>query len=85
MRPEKKLIVDEVQKQIGGSPFLLLTDYTGLTVTHFTDLRKRLMGVSAECTLIRQADHAWWVLAGALGLITPESVSVLGGNLRARG
>lgn len=43
------------------------------------------MGVSAECTLIRQADHAWWVLAGALGLITPESVSVLGGNLRARG
>lgn len=43
------------------------------------------MGVSAECTLIRQADHAWWVLAGALGLITRESVSVLGGNLRARG
>jgi 23S rRNA maturation-related 3'-5' exoribonuclease YhaM len=42
------------------------------------------MGVSAECTLIRQADHAWWVLAGAFGLITPDSVGVLGGNLRAR-
>lgn len=42
------------------------------------------MGVSAECTLIRQADHAWWLLAGAFGLITPDSVGVLGGNLRAR-
>jgi len=42
------------------------------------------MGVSAECTIVRQADHAWWHLAGCLGLITPESLSVLSGNLRAR-
>jgi 23S rRNA maturation-related 3'-5' exoribonuclease YhaM len=26
------------------------------------------MGVSAECTIIRQADHGWWQVAGALGL-----------------
>jgi 23S rRNA maturation-related 3'-5' exoribonuclease YhaM len=42
------------------------------------------MGVSAECTIVRQADHGWWHLAGALGLITPESVGVLSSNLRAR-
>lgn len=42
------------------------------------------MGVSTECTIIRQADHAWWHLAGALGLVTPETIGVLSGNLRAR-
>jgi 23S rRNA maturation-related 3'-5' exoribonuclease YhaM len=42
------------------------------------------MGVSAECTIIRQADHGWWHLAGALGLITPESLGALSSNLRAR-
>ena len=42
------------------------------------------MGVSAECMIVRQADHAWWHLAGALGLVTPESIGVLSDNLRAR-
>jgi 23S rRNA maturation-related 3'-5' exoribonuclease YhaM len=42
------------------------------------------MGVSAECMLVRQADHGWWHVAGALGLVTPESVGVLAPNLRAR-
>ncbi|WP_210348474.1 HD domain-containing protein [Agrobacterium burrii] len=42
------------------------------------------MGVSAECTIVRQADHGWWHVAGALGLITPESLGALSGNLRAR-
>jgi 23S rRNA maturation-related 3'-5' exoribonuclease YhaM len=42
------------------------------------------MGVSAECMIVRQADHGWWHVAGCLGLITPESVSVLSNNLRAR-
>jgi putative nucleotidyltransferase with HDIG domain len=41
-------------------------------------------GVSAECTIIRQADHGWWHVAGALGLITPDSIGALSGNLRAR-
>jgi 23S rRNA maturation-related 3'-5' exoribonuclease YhaM len=42
------------------------------------------MGVSAECMIVRQADHGWWHIAGTLGLITPESIGVLSGNLRAR-
>ena len=28
MRPEKKLIVEELSQQVGKSPFLLVTDYT---------------------------------------------------------
>jgi putative nucleotidyltransferase with HDIG domain len=42
------------------------------------------MGVSTECMIIRQADHAWWHIAGAFGLITPESIGALSANLRAR-
>lgn len=42
------------------------------------------MGVSTECMIVRQADHAWWHIAGALGLITPDSIGALSGNLRAR-
>ncbi|MBB3149477.1 23S rRNA maturation-related 3'-5' exoribonuclease YhaM [Phyllobacterium trifolii] len=42
------------------------------------------MGVSAECTIVRQADHGWWHIAGALGLVTAESVGAISGNLRAR-
>ena len=42
------------------------------------------MGVSAECTIIRQADHGWWHVAGALGLTTPDSMGGMSANLRAR-
>ncbi len=42
------------------------------------------MGVSAECTIVRQADHGWWHVAGALGLVTPETLGALSANLRAR-
>jgi hypothetical protein len=43
-----------------------------------------LIAPIAECTIVRQADHGWWHVAGALGLITPESVGILSDNLRAR-
>ncbi len=42
------------------------------------------MGVSAECTIVRQADHGWWHLAGALGLVIPDTMTGLSANLRAR-
>jgi hypothetical protein len=42
------------------------------------------MGVSAECMIVRQADHGWWYIAGALGLLDPETIGALPNNLRAR-
>jgi 23S rRNA maturation-related 3'-5' exoribonuclease YhaM len=44
----------------------------------------QFMGVSTECTIIRQADHGWWQVAGALGLLTPDSLAGLPSMLRAR-
>lgn len=42
------------------------------------------MGVSAECMIVRQADYGWWHVAGALGLVTPDSLKALSDNVRAR-
>ena len=42
------------------------------------------MGVSSECIIVRQADHDWWQVAGALGLLTPESMVSRPANVRAR-
>lgn len=53
MRAEKKLIVDELGKQVGKSPFVLVTDYTKMTVVEFADLRKKLRTVNAECHVVK--------------------------------
>lgn len=48
MKAEKTLLIDDLLKRVNASPFLLVVDYTGLTVDKFAELRKRLRGVSAE-------------------------------------
>ncbi len=42
------------------------------------------MGLSAECIIVRQADHGWWQVAGALGLLKPDSMGDLPRMLRPR-
>jgi large subunit ribosomal protein L10 len=48
MRAEKQLIVEDLKKQIGASPFVILTEYKGMTVGQFSELRKRLRKAKAE-------------------------------------
>jgi large subunit ribosomal protein L10 len=60
MRPEKATIVQDLQEQLSGSPFLILVDYAGLNVPQFGELRNRLREVGAEMhvvknTLLRRA------------------------------
>ncbi|HUF62129.1 MAG TPA: 50S ribosomal protein L10 [Verrucomicrobiales bacterium] len=42
MQAEKQTLIDELVDRIQSSPFLLVTDYTGLTVSQFGVLRGRL-------------------------------------------
>ncbi|MCS7047765.1 MAG: 50S ribosomal protein L10 [Verrucomicrobiae bacterium] len=53
MRPEKQIMLDEIRGQVAGSPFVVLTDYTGLSVANFTDLRKQLASARAECHVVK--------------------------------
>lgn len=42
------------------------------------------IGLSAECTIVRHADHSWWLVAGAAGLLQPDSLKYGGSMLRPR-
>lgn len=53
MRPEKQFIVEEIRSQVNASPYLLVTDYTGLKVAQFNELRTRLRVAKAECHVIK--------------------------------
>jgi large subunit ribosomal protein L10 len=53
MRPEKQLLLDEVQSQVKGSPFLLLVDFTGLNVAQAVELRARLAKTNAEFHVVK--------------------------------
>lgn len=53
MRPEKQFIVEELSKQVAASTYVLLTEYTGVTVAQFAELRKRLRTANAECHVVK--------------------------------
>ncbi len=42
------------------------------------------IGVSAECLIVRHADHSWWQVAGGLGLLKPDSLGSAEPMVRAR-
>ena len=53
MRPEKNLIIDEIKTRVDRAPYVLLTDYTGMQVTQFNELRNRLSGANAEFRVVK--------------------------------
>jgi large subunit ribosomal protein L10 len=60
MKAEKTLLIEDVLRRVNASPFLVVVDYTGLTVDKFAELRKRLRGTGAEIhvfknTLVKKA------------------------------
>ncbi len=60
MRPEKNSITDWIKSKITPSPYVIIIDFTGLKVSEFTELRKRLLAVNSQCrvtknTLLKRA------------------------------
>jgi len=53
MRPEKATVVEDLQTKLNASPFLFVTDYTGLRVDQFSELRTRLAGAGARCHVVK--------------------------------
>jgi large subunit ribosomal protein L10 len=49
MNPDKKVIVDQLLEKVNASPYVLVLDYTGMTVPQFSELRNRLGAAGAEC------------------------------------
>ena len=42
------------------------------------------IGLSTECYIVRHADHSWWHVAGALGLLKPDTLIGVGTMMRPR-
>ncbi|HUB66708.1 MAG TPA: 50S ribosomal protein L10 [Candidatus Methylacidiphilales bacterium] len=53
MRPEKNFIIDEIKARVNRTPYVLLTDYTGMAVEQFNELRNRLSGAQAEFRVVK--------------------------------
>lgn len=49
MNPDKKVIIDGLLAKVNSSPYVLVVDYTGMTVPQFSELRNRLGAAGAEC------------------------------------
>ena len=53
MNPDKQIIIDDIMAKINSSPFVIVTDYTGVTVDQFTDLRHKLRDAGARCQVAK--------------------------------
>ena len=53
MRPEKANLVADLLTKLNASPFLFVTDYTGLRVDQFSELRIRLADAGARCHVVK--------------------------------
>ena len=53
MNPHKKIIIDGLLERVNASPYVIVIDYTGLTVQQFTELRNRLSAGGARCTVAK--------------------------------
>ena len=55
MNPDKKIIINGLLDRVNASPYLIVIDYTGLTVKQFTELRNRLDAAGARCTVAKNS------------------------------
>ncbi len=53
MRPENNLILSEIKSRVDKTPYVLITDYTGMQVPQFNELRNRLSGANAELRVVK--------------------------------
>jgi large subunit ribosomal protein L10 len=76
MRAEKKFIIAEVEAHLKKSDYVILTNFTKITVADVAELRSRLAPEKAEFHVVKNSSFR--VAAKALGL--PEVESALAGQ-----
>ncbi len=55
MNPDKQIIITNLQSRLNDSPFVIVVDYTGLTVPQFSELRNRLAENEATATVAKNS------------------------------
>lgn len=73
MKTEKQLIIDALLERINASPFMLVAEYSGMTVPQFSELRNRLRAVGSEFHVAKNT----FVKRAAATASIPETVDAL--------
>src|ERR1051325_8886065 len=55
MRPEQASIVSELSETLKRAPFVLVTDYRGMKVSDFSELRNRLAASGAQMHVVKNS------------------------------
>jgi large subunit ribosomal protein L10 len=76
MRAEKKFLIDEVTGHLKKSDYVILTNFTKLTVADTAELRKRLSPEKAEFHVVKNSSFR--VAAKAFGLPDVDSKTLIG-------
>ena len=74
MRAEKKYLIDEVETHLKKSDYVILANFTGVTVADAADLRAKLAAEKAEFHVVKNSSLR--VAARALGLPDIDSALV---------
>ena len=81
---DKETIVTQLLEKVNASPFLLVIDYTGVTVPEFTGLRANLAAAGASCTVAKNSYVAKAIAAAGLPDISSslkgQTAYVMGGS-----
>lgn len=85
MKAEKQIIIDALLERINQSPYLLVADYTGMTVPQFSELRKRLRAVGAgfnvsKNTFVKRAANTAQMPDTIGGVLSGQTAVVTGGS-----
>jgi large subunit ribosomal protein L10 len=55
MNPDKQIIINGLLSRVNESPYVIVIDYTGLTVPQFSELRSRPDDSGAKCTVAKNS------------------------------
>jgi large subunit ribosomal protein L10 len=55
MNPDKQIIINSLLARVNDSPYVIVIDYTGLTVPQFSELRNRLADNGGKCTVAKNS------------------------------
>ena len=55
LRPEKQAMFAEVQENVSGALYMILADYTGMSMPETTEFKKQLRGADAKVKVVKTA------------------------------
>ncbi|QHI68434.1 50S ribosomal protein L10 [Tichowtungia aerotolerans] len=55
LRPEKKAMYNEVQEHVSGALYMILADYTGMSMPETTEFKKQLRGAEAKVKIVKNS------------------------------